>query len=120
MGMQVMAQYNNDNKNVKVEGHQELDKKYVHNIKINKNSILFNIIQKDNIMVNSMHSYAISNSGEYNVVARCSSVIEAIEMENELFNIGVQWHPEKNLDDVNSVKLFSAFIQACKVYKKLN
>lgn len=127
MGMQLMTLYNNDNKNIKVENHnfynfdnhEELQSDYVHDVTLNKNSKLYSIIKCEKITVNSYHGYAASNSGDYKVCAKCGDVIEAIEKKDELFNIGVQWHPEKNIDE-NGKKLFDAFVDACKTNSFIN
>lgn len=116
MGMQVMCNYNNDNTNIKVEGHKKPDDEYVHNVEIIKNSKLHDIVQEDNIMVNSLHGYMVPNPGDYTVAAKSSDVIEAVEKKDKLFNIGVQWHPERT-DDVPSCKLIDTFVNSCKIYK---
>lgn len=117
MGMQLMCNYNNNNKNVKVENHKEPNLNYVHNINISKDSILFNIIKKDKINVNSLHNYTVPNSGDYEVCGKCNNIIEAIEKKDSAFNIGVQWHPERNYDE-NDQHLFNSFITACQNYRE--
>lgn len=127
MGMQLMTLYNNSNKNVKVENHnfythpnkQELTSDYLHDVTIDKKSKLYKIIQYEKITVNSYHGYGALNGGDYKVCATCDNVIEAIEKKDELFNIGVQWHPEKSIDE-NGKKLFDAFINACKANTFIN
>ena len=118
MGMQTMCNYNNDNSNLKIEdGSHKSENDYTHNVTINKNSKLYQILNKENIMVNSFHNYKVSNSGDYKTVAVCDDVIEAVEKKEDLFNIGLQWHPEKNYDkDLNSEQIFKAFIEAAKLY----
>lgn len=118
MGMQTMCNYNNDNYNLKIEdGSHKSENDYTHNVTINKNSKLYQILNKENIMVNSFHNYKVSNSGDYKTVAVCDDVIEAVEKKEDLFNIGLQWHPEKNYDkDLNSEQIFKAFIEAAKLY----
>lgn len=113
MGMQVMCNYDNDNRNIKVEGHKKPELQYVHDVKIDKDSKLYSIIQKENIKVNSLHGYKVPNGGSYKVVAKDGDVIEGIEKYNTSFNIGVQWHPERDTDE-NGEKLLKAFIDACK------
>lgn len=114
MGMQVMCNYNNENINEKVEGHKEPKGNYIHDVTINKDSKLYDIIQKENITVNSLHGYKVPNSGEYEATAFCdNTIIEAIEKKDEIFNLGVQWHPEIHFDE-NDQKLFKNFIDACK------
>jgi putative glutamine amidotransferase len=112
MGMQVMCNYDNDNINIKIENHYE-DIDYKHSIKIDKNSKLFDILKIDEIMVNSFHNYKVANEGSYKAVGFSKDVIEAVEKKENLFNIGLQWHPEKNYDkDLNSKKIFEAFIKS--------
>lgn len=115
MGMQVMCNYNNDNENIKIEdGSHYEDIQYKHDIDINKDSILYDILKEENINVNSFHRYKVSNSGSYKISAKNNDVIEAVEKDGK-FNIGLQWHPEKNYDnDINSKKIFKKFINACK------
>ena len=120
MGMQTMCCYNNKNKNIRAEGHREKNGNCTHNVKILTNSKLFTILSKEEILTNSFHSYAVPNSGSYTVSAVVGDVIEAVEKKDELFNIGIQWHPEK-YDNENSQNLFKAFIRACSIFhtKKL-
>ena len=107
MGMQVMCNYNNDNKNIKIENesHYE-DALYKHDVNINKDSILYSILEKDNIMVNSYHKYKVSNNGSYKISATKDDIIEAVEKDGK-FNIGYD-------NDVNSRKIFKKFISVCK------
>ena len=116
MGMQTMCNYNNNNQNIVIENKFHNSKNnYKHLVNIKKNSKLFNILKEDKILVNSFHDYKVCNSGDYDVVGTCDDVIEAVEKDG-LFNIGLQWHPEKNYDkDLNSKKIFTSFIQTCKI-----
>ena len=71
MGMQVMCNYNNDNKNIKIEGHCIMDDSiYLHNIKVDKKSKLYQIVEKEKFKVNSYHNNMVPNSGYYLVCAR--------------------------------------------------
>lgn len=116
-GMQVMCNYDNDNKNIKVEGHRSTDSEFKHEVSVNSSSKLFSIVKESKLLVNSFHSYAVPNSGSYTVCAKANDVIEAVEKKNSLFNIGVQWHPEK-LNDESSTKLLQAFISSAIKYSK--
>ena len=119
MGMQTMCNYNNNNINIKIEdGSHKSDDDYVHYVKIKKDSKLYEILGEDKILVNSFHNYQVPNSGDYKTVGICDNIIEAVEKKEDLFNIGLQWHPEKNYDkDLNSKKIFKAFIKETKKYK---
>ncbi|MEQ9115193.1 MAG: gamma-glutamyl-gamma-aminobutyrate hydrolase family protein [Rickettsiales bacterium] len=86
-----------------------------HEIKIEKNSLLFKATGKLSYKVNSHHHQAVKNIGD-NLIVNAKSqdgVIEGIEHTKKRFCLGVEWHPEylKNLEDK---KLFRSFIAACK------
>lgn len=87
-----------------------------HNIKVNKNSKLFKILKKENIMVNSNHKYAITELGKGVLITAISDddVIEAVEVPYKKFIVGVQWHPEHLLKKNEEwLKLFTAFVDSC-------
>lgn len=92
------------------------DEKYVHSIKIDKDSKFYKIIGKKEIMVNSRHENNAIDPGKLNVVARSKDGInEVLEDSSKRFFIGVQFHPEslyKTDKDIN--KIFIEFINACK------
>ena len=85
---------------------------YVHDVSISRKSLLYKIIKKDIIKVNSRHhDYLIKT--DLSVVGK-SDVIEAIESKNRTFFLGVQWHPEVMIEyDVVATTLFDYFIGGC-------
>ncbi|MDD4211187.1 MAG: gamma-glutamyl-gamma-aminobutyrate hydrolase family protein [Clostridia bacterium] len=87
-----------------------------HNVIIEPKSILFNLFN-DKIKTNSHHKYGISELGK-NIISSAKSeddVIEAIEVVDKKFVLGVQWHPEHLVKFNNKwLKLFETFINACK------
>ena len=118
LGMQQMANYKKEklwnDKNESEINHFNLDSNEVHVVKIDKKSKLYEIIGKEEIMVNSRHNFHIVGNDLYDNVAYApDGYVEAIEMKNKKFNIGVQWHPE-GMEDGSSNKLFNSFIDACK------
>lgn len=91
--------------------HNILKDCYIHKININK-GILFDILGKKEIEVNSRHNDTIVNNSAFKVEAISDdNIIEAISL-NPLV-IGVQWHPE-DLQDENSNKLFKYLIEKSK------
>lgn len=115
MGMQTMCNYDNDNVNILNENkvHKSPEEDDVHEVILDKNSKLYQIIKKERFFVNSNHNYHVANSGSYKIAALSSdNLIEAIEKDG--FNIGVQWHPEKNYEKEESKSLFEALINATK------
>ena len=89
----------------------------IHPVSIDKNSILYSILKTENIDVNSMHHQAIDKVGtELTVTAKSADgYIEAIELRNHPFCIGVQWHPEHmSKKSAEQRKIFTAFVSACQ------
>ncbi len=86
---------------------------YVHSINIDSNSKLYNILGNKTIMVNSRHKDNIKGTNMFVSAISEDGIIEAVELKNYPFFIGVQWHPE-SLNDINSKNLFDSFILACK------
>ena len=112
LGMQCMAEYFNNKKEIKVDNHYSKDL-YVHKVKINKKSLLYKIINKEEIMVNSRHHDAVPFTDMDISATSPDGVIEGVEMPNHKFFVGVQWHPE-SIDDTNSYQLFKYFIENLK------
>ena len=103
-----------------INHYQESDLGFAHKVFIDKNSRLYSIIGKDEILVNSFHKRCISENNIYKVTAKSEDgIIEAIENKDSAFNIGVQWHPElMPKEDENSNLLFDRLIEEAKVYRK--
>ena len=108
LGMQSMSEYFNGRVDVNVEGHHSTNE-YVHPISICRDSLLYKILGKDEIMVNSRHHSAIPYTN-LKVSARSEDgVIEAIESDEKDFFLGLEWHPESLCDD-NTNKIFGYFL----------
>ncbi|HAZ05536.1 MAG TPA: amidotransferase [Acetobacterium sp.] len=93
----------------------------VHEISIQKNTLLHQILDKDKILVNSVHHQGIGNlaNGLSSIATSLDDLIEAVEIKALDFGIGVQWHPEQLLKtDSNAKKLFAAFVNAAKSNRK--
>ncbi len=111
LGMQIMAlNFNGQINTLPNQNHQKKEK-YVHQIKIKEDSLLYQILETNSILVNSRHSEYIVNTN-LNIVAISNDfVIEAIEDPTKSFFVGVQWHPESLFTDIYSKKIFDYFIQ---------
>ena len=127
LGMQTLAMYsvNKDLDTHKkilkdIDGHwplhinRENEKTLVHNDILVKDSKLYSILKKDNIMVNSLHKHCITKVGkEFRVSARSNdNIIEGIEyIDDDRFIMGIQFHPEVlTIYD----EIFKVFIHKCK------
>lgn len=89
----------------------------IHPVSIDKDSVLYGILQTEKINVNSMHHQAINKVGEkFQVAAESEDGFpEAIELQNHPFCIGVQWHPEHmSKKSAEQRKIFASFVSACQ------
>jgi putative glutamine amidotransferase len=90
-----------------------------HRIYLNKQSILYRILKKDSILVNSSHHQIINNLGKnLRIVATSADgVIEALEMQGYPFLLSIQWHPERIFRRSHSRNLFSCFVDIARANK---
>lgn len=86
-------------------------KKSMHNIIINKDSILYSIYNKDLIDVISMHGYGVYNTtGLFIPIAYSDDkVLEAVQYKDK-FILGLQFHIELEKDNL----IMKNFIEMCK------
>lgn len=85
-----------------------------HDLNIPKDSLLGRLTGGWPVSVNSMHLQALEGTGAFQVAARSADgVIEAIERQGPAFCLGVQWHPEYGLTDLDHA-IFAAFVSACR------
>ena len=121
LGMQLLSCYDEEvklednNSSVKHDQGKEEDI-LIHEVTIDKNSRLYQILGQEKIMVNSFHKRHATDNHVYRTVATSSDgQIEALEYPGETFNLGVQWHPEISYEfDENSKKIIDAFLEASK------
>jgi gamma-glutamyl-gamma-aminobutyrate hydrolase PuuD len=91
--------------------HQALS----HTLKIAENSLLHHIAGKTSMRANSHHTEGVVSIGPACTISATAedNTIEAIEIHAHPFALGVQWHPEHNLDDPQNLAIFQAFVHAC-------
>ncbi|WP_250277494.1 gamma-glutamyl-gamma-aminobutyrate hydrolase family protein [[Clostridium] colinum] len=116
-GMQIMNVAFGGTINQHIDGHMQKEDKKIptHYIDIEKDTILYNILEKDSIKVNSVHHQVVDKvANGFKVCAKCENIIEGIEyIDKDIFFMGLQWHPEA-LYDENSKKIFSSFVKNIK------
>lgn len=91
-----------------------------HEIAIDKFSLLYQIIGKNRITVNSRHNSAIMQTDlQVGGKSYDDCIIEEIESNQDNFLVGIQWHPENIYDEsIDSRKLFDYFISECARLKQ--
>ena len=112
LGMQLMGVLFDGNM-IDINNHKKT-LNYSHEVKIKRNSKLYNIFKTDIIKVNSRHKSIIKNTKLNISGISQDGYIEAIEDTSKKFFIGVQWHPESMLKfDNKQNNLFKQFIKSC-------
>lgn len=86
---------------------------------IKSTSLLYQIIQCNNLTVNSIHRQSIANIGQGLVVSSYepNGIIQSIERPGHNFYIGVQFHPERLIYRRVFRKLFKQFIAEAQKVK---
>lgn len=94
--------------------HNSKRKEGSHFVDLNEGNLLYDILKKDRIWVNSYHHQGVNElgSGLKAVAFSEDDLVEAVYMPEKKFVIGVQWHPEYMYDDINTEKLAGSFIEA--------
>lgn len=77
---------------------------------------LAEMLGESDLNVNSMHHQSIKKlAPQLKIGARSpDGIIEAAYSPDYKFVLGVQWHPEHNLEWHSSNRLFSSFVNACQ------
>lgn len=92
-----------------------------HEVIINENTKLREILGKNSLIVNSRHRKHIE--GINNLIVSAKSLdnqIEALEHPNCRYNIGLQWHPESyEFNNQDSKNIFDSFIDSSIQYQKV-
>lgn len=124
LGMQILGNVDNfcgtiysdgTQKNETDVNHCQERAPYVHTCQIEK-GMLHDILKTDQIKVNSRHHYHVVEKDYFHIDAYSEDgLIEAIDVPNHKFALGVQWHPETMIhyDDLMK-KIFDTFIKSCK------
>lgn len=87
-----------------------------HFVTIERNSLLYKILGKSSLGVNSFHHQSIKSLGDrLRITAKSEDdVMEAVELDGGAFILGLQWHPEKMYDSPDQKKIFVAFVESAK------
>ncbi len=85
-----------------------------HPIGVQEDTLLHGILAVRELEVNSSHHQAVHKLAPgLRVSARApDAIVEAVEMTDRSFFLGVQWHPERIADRPEQRELFRAFVSA--------
>ena len=112
-GMQSMCLYGSSLKLISIgnDSHKK-DEGYVHGVTLQE-GLLKKLFCTSEIMVNSHHLQTVSKSCLFRVVGYSDDkLIEAVEGNMDVFQVGVQWHPERMLEyDKYSCLLLERFVK---------
>jgi putative glutamine amidotransferase len=90
------------------------EKGVLHDVSVDSDSKLFEIIGIDNLSVKSYHHQAVDQVGDG--LRKCAQtedqIAEGIESTDQKYILGIQWHPELE-DGESSAKIFRSFIERC-------
>lgn len=108
-----------DIKPIQVCSHSDNPCRYkgCHGITITEGSRLHAILDKTHLDVNSMHHQVVDKPGAGLIVSAVSEdgFVEAIEMPDHLFCLGIQWHPEHmSKRTKRQRRIFDALIAVCR------
>ncbi len=90
------------------------EKGALHDISIDTDSKLFEIMGMDNLSVKSYHHQAVDKVGNglRKSAETTDNIVEAVESTTGKYILGIQWHPELE-DGESSAKIFRSFIEKC-------
>lgn len=120
LGFQLLCSVHAKNRNkfqmnitANLQNHIGKPNEYKHEVYIQNNTLLKQIINKKVIKVNSIHHDIVNFEMNDLVINAISDdgIIEGVEYPNKKFIMGFQWHPEYLLDD-NSNKILNNFINS--------
>ncbi len=105
-----------------IEGHVKHENDIddvIHSATVVKGGYLDEMFENKTFTVNSIHHQAIKDVAEsIEVLAYCDNIVEAVKVKDKTFVVGVQYHPERIYDNVESKLLFDEFIRQCEVYSR--
>lgn len=84
-----------------------------HVVSVVPGSLLHKIVQTEEMQVNSSHHQAVASVGDRMIISAIASdgIIEAVEMPEYPFVLGVEWHPEYSSTKQDEA-IIKAFIEA--------
>ncbi len=118
-GMQLLNVVLGGTLNQHIEGHVNDSEDLTHPINVVKGSYFDKIYENKTFEVTTLHHQSIKDVAEdIEVIAYSEdNVVEAIKVKNKTYVVGVQYHPERIYDKVESKILFDDFMKYCNMYE---
>jgi putative glutamine amidotransferase len=94
-----------------------------HSIYVEENSILYQMINKRKIFVNSFHHQSIKDLGSHLIITAKATdgIIECVEYVGDSFVMGIQCHPEDLTQKYHEfASIFKYFAKECEKHKLQN
>ena len=106
----------------KTDIHNKYGTDYAHEVIFKENSKLYEIIGRKNVIVNSIHCKiaTVDSIKNCDIVGVCplDNTVEAIEVSNKKFAIGVKWHPELMQNESCMNAIFEKFVESSQRNKE--
>ncbi len=118
-GMQLINVVLGGTLNQHIEGHVNEAEDLTHPINVVEGSYFDKIYNNKTFVVTTLHHQSIKEVAEdIEVIAYSEdNVVEAIKVKNKTYVVGVQYHPERIYDKIESKILFEDFINHCNMYE---
>jgi putative glutamine amidotransferase len=90
-----------------------------HEVELSQGTRLRGALERARVAVNSMHHQGIKRLADDLLASAVApdGLIEGIELPDDGFVVGVQWHPEMfNTTDPRTHRLFEQFVNAARVF----
>ena len=101
----------------KTQSHNFYDVNYRHNITFEKDTVMYEIVGKEKMQVNSIHEMLAKKEiiGPFVKISSYSDdgLVESFELPDKKFVVGVKWHPELMMEEESTKKLFKRFVDEC-------
>ena len=100
------------------EAHSIYSRDYRHDLKIVKDTPLYEIIGSEEYRVNSLHTM-IADKGRVEGYGRINAyspegLVECFDVPEKKFVLAIKWHPEIMMEEAYVGRLFDRYIEACR------
>jgi putative glutamine amidotransferase len=104
----------------KTGNHNHYDISYRHPVKIEKGTMLYELIGSKEYSVNSIHTMVaqkdmVSPFADINAYSE-DGLVEGFEMDDMNFVLGLKWHPELMREEKFTQRLFEVFMDQCREF----